>query len=155
MASAPAAAAPTAPQAGAPPQLSAADEEPEAGEVPTGLLTLPADTADSLVPTDRDFDAVVIGGGDDNDEAVAVPSQPLTAAERKTRAKKQATVRRDEEEILQIGANREMKLKEILEDAEQVRDDCISKISGFVSFCLFVDASRNACGASGQGDCGP
>lgn len=113
-------------QSGPPPQLPAqGGDEPEAGEVPAGPVTLPADSGASLVPTDGDFDSLIIGGGDDADDegaaAAAAVERPLTAAERKTRAKKQATVRRDEEEILKIGANREMKLKEILEDAEQVK----------------------------------
>lgn len=62
------------------------------------------------------------------DDAEAVKSaeknkeRPLTVDEQRKRAKKEETLRRDEEEELNIGRERSMKLKEILADAEVVRE---------------------------------
>lgn len=61
---------------------------------------------------------------DHSNEEVETPSKPTPLSEKQQKGllKKKATIQRDEEEILKIGEKREMKLKEILADAEEVKE---------------------------------
>ena len=98
-----------------------------AGEaVPTEQLgaepmDIDADDAGSSQMQELPVSIMDVMQDDPNDNNAAAKEQrPLTDAELKVKQRKEETMQRDREQLLKIGEDREMKLREILDDADAV-----------------------------------
>jgi parafibromin len=85
------------------------------GQTPMTTATTGGAEQDPALVEDLQDEAVY-----EEEEAAPVVERPLTEAELKVKRRKEATIQRDLEEMMKIGSEREMKLKEILADAEVV-----------------------------------